>query len=125
MESNTLREEEITLPHQLDPLGESPDHINPYGSSKMSKQALVEDPLGKLCGLIYFHIFKLFLPMNINVITGIVLNVNVLDSRLPHIPFEEFYNETLSDAIEMDQDFSCYRCKYKKSHFIDSIDKNV
>lgn len=41
-----------------------------------------------------------------------MLNVNVLDSRRPHIPFEEFYNEILSEIIEMDQDFSCYRCKY-------------
>lgn len=55
MESNTLREEEIILPHQLDPLGESPDHMNSYGSSKMSKQALVEDPLGKLYK---FHLFN-------------------------------------------------------------------
>ncbi|KAI5703179.1 hypothetical protein M8J75_008679 [Diaphorina citri] len=38
-----------------------------------------------------------------------LLQINVLDSRKPLIPFLEFYNEPLSDAIEMDRDFGYYR----------------
>lgn len=37
------------------------------------------------------------------------LQVNVLDCRRPFIPFEEFYNEPLSDAIEMDNDYLYYK----------------
>lgn len=37
------------------------------------------------------------------------LQVNVLDCRQPYIPFEEFYNEPLSDAIEMDNDYLYYK----------------
>lgn len=37
------------------------------------------------------------------------LQVNVLDCRKPYIPFEEFYNEPLSDAIEMDNDYLYYK----------------
>lgn len=37
------------------------------------------------------------------------LGVNVLDCRKPFIPFEEFYNEPLSDAIEMDNDYLYYK----------------
>ncbi|XP_044727584.1 ubiquitin-protein ligase E3A isoform X2 [Chrysoperla carnea] len=37
------------------------------------------------------------------------LNVNILDSRKPFIPFAEFYNEPLSDAVEMDRDFANYK----------------
>lgn len=37
------------------------------------------------------------------------LQVNVLNCRRPFIPFEEFYNEPLSDAIEMDNDYLYYK----------------
>lgn len=37
------------------------------------------------------------------------LQVSVLDSRKPLIPFQEFYNEPLSDAVEMDKDFAYYK----------------
>lgn len=37
------------------------------------------------------------------------LQVNILDCRKPFIPFEEFYNEPLSDAIEMDNDYLYYK----------------
>ncbi|XP_066998612.1 ubiquitin-protein ligase E3A [Anabrus simplex] len=40
---------------------------------------------------------------------GAELHVNVLDSRKPYLHFTEFYNEPLSDAIEMDKDFACYK----------------
>lgn len=40
---------------------------------------------------------------------AIEVNVNVLDCRKPLIPFEEFYNEPLSDAIEMDHDYLNYK----------------
>lgn len=38
-----------------------------------------------------------------------VLNNLVAEIRSPVIPFEEFYNESLCDAIEMDKDYLCYR----------------
>lgn len=37
------------------------------------------------------------------------LDINVLDVRKPYLPFEEFYNEPLSDTIEMDIDLA--NCK--------------
>lgn len=37
------------------------------------------------------------------------LGITSLDSRQPYIPFTEFYNEPLSDAIEMDKDFAYYK----------------
>lgn len=37
------------------------------------------------------------------------LQVNVLDCRKPLIPFEEFYNEPLSESIEMDNDYLYYK----------------
>ncbi|XP_054260809.1 ubiquitin-protein ligase E3A [Macrosteles quadrilineatus] len=37
------------------------------------------------------------------------LKVNVLESRKPFLPFSEFYNEPLSDAVEMDKDFANYK----------------
>ncbi|KAJ4451050.1 hypothetical protein ANN_02486, partial [Periplaneta americana] len=40
---------------------------------------------------------------------GTELQVNVLDSRCPYFPFTEFYNEPLSDAIEMDKDYANYK----------------
>lgn len=38
-----------------------------------------------------------------------VLNNLIAEIRSPVIPFEEFYNESLCDAIEMDKDYLCYR----------------
>lgn len=37
------------------------------------------------------------------------LKVNVLDCRKPYVPFDEFYNEPLSDAVEMDNDYLYYK----------------
>lgn len=37
------------------------------------------------------------------------LKVDVLDCRKPLIPFEEFYNEPLSDVITMDNDYLNYK----------------
>lgn len=37
------------------------------------------------------------------------LGINALDARKPFIPFTDFYNEPLSDAIEMDKDFAYYK----------------
>ncbi|KAL1459581.1 hypothetical protein WDU94_011550 [Cyamophila willieti] len=68
---------------------EQPSHESIFGvdipSSKSQFKLIYEDSLGKL------------------------LQVNVLDARKPLIPFLEFYNEPLSDAIEMDRDFGYYR----------------
>lgn len=37
------------------------------------------------------------------------LQINVLDSRKPFIPFTDFYNEPLSEAVEMDKDFAHFK----------------
>lgn len=55
------------------------------GAFKHSRGSSVEDPLGA------------------------DLLINVLDCRKPHLPFSEFYNEPLSDAVEMDRDFANYK----------------
>ncbi|XP_063233453.1 ubiquitin-protein ligase E3A [Bacillus rossius redtenbacheri] len=47
------------------------------------------------------------------------LGVSVLDSRRPLFHFAEFYNEPLSDAIEMDKDFACYKSGESLSHLAD------
>lgn len=62
------------------------------------------------------------------------LQINVLDCRKPYIPFEEFYNEPLSDAIEMDNDYLYYKnrqggmyrvtLKYNTTHLITCISIN-
>ncbi|OAD52622.1 Ubiquitin-protein ligase E3A [Eufriesea mexicana] len=39
------------------------------------------------------------------------LGITALDARKPFIPFTDFYNEPLSDAIEMDKDFAYYKCE--------------
>lgn len=40
---------------------------------------------------------------------AIELGVNVLECRTPYLPFSEFYNEPLSDAVEMDRDFANFK----------------
>ncbi|XP_024945758.1 ubiquitin-protein ligase E3A [Cephus cinctus] len=37
------------------------------------------------------------------------LGIFSLDARKPFIPFNDFYNEPLSDAVEMDKDFAYYK----------------
>ncbi|XP_026491337.2 ubiquitin-protein ligase E3A [Vanessa tameamea] len=85
MEPSSLREEPVVIASQLDPLGDALDHLYPLSSIKSFKEAQQEDPL------------------------AIELDVNVLDVRKPYLPFEEFYNEPLSDTIEMDIDLA--NCK--------------
>ena len=36
------------------------------------------------------------------------LGISVLDCRKPVVPFSEFYNEPLSDVVEMDRDFAYF-----------------
>lgn len=55
------------------------------GAFKHNRGSSVEDPLGS------------------------DLEINVLDCRRPHLPFSEFYNEPLNDAVEMDRDFANYK----------------
>lgn len=56
-----------------------------------------------------------FLPLKINkTVTNVdmlaaELGIHVLDCRKPFLPFSEFYNEPLSDAVEMDRDFANYK----------------
>lgn len=40
---------------------------------------------------------------------GMALGINVLDCRKPFLPFSEFYNEPLSEMVEMDKDFGIYK----------------
>ncbi|XP_045459726.1 ubiquitin-protein ligase E3A [Melitaea cinxia] len=80
-----LREEPIVLTNQLDPLGDALDHLYPLSSMKNFKGTQQDDPLAT------------------------ELDINVLDVRKPYLPFEEFYNEPLSDTIEMDIDLA--NCK--------------
>uniref|UniRef100_A0A1I8Q7M5 Ubiquitin-protein ligase E3A n=1 Tax=Stomoxys calcitrans TaxID=35570 RepID=A0A1I8Q7M5_STOCA len=37
------------------------------------------------------------------------LNISCMDCRVPLVPYEEFYNEPLSDAIQMDRDYLSYK----------------
>lgn len=37
-----------------------------------------------------------------------------MNCRKPYLPFEEFYNELLSDAVEMDRDFANYKSELGK-----------
>ncbi|CAG9791844.1 unnamed protein product [Diatraea saccharalis] len=85
MESNTLREEPVVIPNQIDPLGDVFDRFYQFSSMKNTKNSQPDDPL------------------------AIELDINVLDARKPHLPFEDFYNEPLSDTIEMEIDFANYK----------------
>ncbi|CAG9769498.1 unnamed protein product [Ceutorhynchus assimilis] len=40
---------------------------------------------------------------------GLMLGVHVLDCRKPFLPYVEFYNEPLSDMVEMDRDFANFK----------------
>ncbi len=39
------------------------------------------------------------------------MGINQLDCRKPFVPFEDFYNEPLSDSIEMDTDYLNYKSR--------------
>jgi len=45
------------------------------------------------------------------------LQINFLDSRKPVIPFPEFYNEPLSDVIEMDKDYTHFKNRDSSNRF--------
>lgn len=49
---------------------------------------------------------------------SVELKVKVIDCRSPLLPFEEFYNEPLSDQLEMDKDFSYYKSEQNKFSFM-------
>lgn len=83
MDQNRLREEPVQISHN-DPLGDAFDHLYPI-ANKHSKLAEIQDPL------------------------AVELDVNILDARKPLLKFEEFYNEPLSEAVEMDKDFANYK----------------
>ncbi|KPI91170.1 Ubiquitin-protein ligase E3A [Papilio xuthus] len=85
VEQNPQAEEAVVIASQLDPLGDALHDLLPLSSMKTSKQSLPEDPL------------------------AVELKINSLDVRKPYLPFEEFYNEPLSDSIEMDIDFASYK----------------
>lgn len=80
LESPKLREEDLDA--EADAFNSEDDAFFGYvGSKKSAKNAEFADPLAE------------------------ELDVNVMDCRKPFIPFEEFYNDPLSDAIEMDNDY--------------------
>lgn len=96
LESSKLREEDESDPTL--PLMSEDDLLFGYSSSSNSKQpktTVIDDPL------------------------ALELNVSILDCRKPYLPFEEFYNEPLSDAIEMDNDYLNYKDRRKGIHLID------
>lgn len=72
---------------------EEEDEIFNYSSNKQNKASTIEDPL------------------------AVELNVSVMDCRKPFIPFDDFYNEHLSDTIEMDKDYLNYKNKSDKTSF--------
>lgn len=45
------------------------------------------------------------------------LQINFLDSRKPVIPFPDFYNEPLSDIIEMDKDYTHFKNRDSSNRF--------
>lgn len=90
MEPNSCREEPIVIQNQQDPLDDVLGHLYPPTSMKGAKDSQPEDPL------------------------AIELDINVLDARKPYLPFEEFYNEPLSDTIEMDIDFGNYKTEISR-----------
>lgn len=79
LDSPELRQEEDT-----GDLGDV-NLLGAIGSNKSPAQPKVQDPL------------------------SLELKIDVLDCREPYIPFSEFYNEPLSDAVEMDKDFANYK----------------
>lgn len=102
MDSPKLREEDTESELMLDD-----DSLLIFSTSKKSSSADITDALAD------------------------ELQVNVLDCRKPYIPFEEFYNEPLSDAIEMDNDYLYYKnrqggmyklCAYNQPVFLSKTD---
>ncbi|XP_034937131.1 ubiquitin-protein ligase E3A [Chelonus insularis] len=45
---------------------------------------------------------------------AVELGISALDARLPLISFTDFYNELLSDTVEMDKDFAYYKSEQPK-----------
>lgn len=67
----------------MDDLGDSMDES--FLAVKLNKSITPEDALAK------------------------VLGVHVLDCRKPYLAYSEFYNEPLSDMVEMDRDFANFK----------------
>ncbi|KAH1021654.1 hypothetical protein HUJ04_011145 [Dendroctonus ponderosae] len=43
-----------------------------------------------------------------------VLGVNILDCRKPFLPYSDFYNEPLSEMVEMDRDFANFKSELER-----------
>lgn len=52
--------------------------------------------------------------MNLQDPLALELSISSLEARKPFIPFTDFYNEPLSDAVEMDKDFAYYKSEQPK-----------
>ena len=72
------------------------------------------DPLDQDDSLHIYSSLKKSVPIDFSDSLAKELQINILDCRKPYIPFEEFYNEPLSDAIEMDNDYLYYRNRQGK-----------
>lgn len=55
---------------------------------------------------------------NKKLVSALYLGVYILDCRKPYLPFSEFYNEPLSDVVEMDRDFANYKSELGKFSFM-------
>ncbi|XP_054709965.1 ubiquitin-protein ligase E3A-like [Uloborus diversus] len=49
---------------------------------------------------------------------SVEIRIKPIDCRRPVLPFEEFYNEPLSDQLEMDRDFAYYKTESGKFSFM-------
>lgn len=49
------------------------------------------------------------------------LGIHVLDCRKPFLPFSEFYNELLSDTVEMDRDFANYKSELGIVNYLNNV----
>lgn len=59
-------------------------------------------------------LFRFYVPFIFKDPLATELEVCALDARKPFLPFNDFYNETLSEAIEMDKDFAYYKSEQPK-----------
>lgn len=58
-----------------------------------------------------FLIFRKTKALTIEDPLSNAMDINVLDCRKPFVPFEDFYNEPLSESIEMDTDYLNYKSR--------------
>lgn len=70
---------------------------------KLNRNHPPSDPLGMKKSKFLYKYLIIFSLL------ALALGIHVLDCRKPYLPFSEFYNEPLSDVVEMDKDFGIYK----------------